>query len=161
MKTSKETPENLDKYFEYVDGQLIWKVRHSNRVKVGDRAGSLGVRRYRVIRLNNQLYFEHRLVWALLKGKIEDGRVIDHIDGNRLNNRIENLQLIEQRQNVQKQSKRRKSASGLRNVQKHKTKWVVRVSNKYIGIYNDIELAELVAHEAREKFHGEFANHGQ
>ena len=30
---------------------------------------------------------------------------------------------------------------------------------KYIGVYEDLELAELVAMEARNKYHGQFANH--
>ncbi len=56
--------------------------------------------------------------------------------------------------------------SGVKNVSWYKSlnKWVVsmRVKNtaKTIGYFDDLELAELVAIEARNKYRGEFANHG-
>tara|TARA_B100000767_G_C19308230_1_gene346447 strand:+ start:149 stop:523 length:375 start_codon:yes stop_codon:yes gene_type:complete len=41
----------------------------------------------------------HRVIWEDSKGKIPDGMVIDHINANTLDNRIENLQCITQDQN--------------------------------------------------------------
>jgi hypothetical protein len=37
---------------------------------------------------------------------------------------------------------------------------MVDSKKKYIGVFDDLELAELVAMEARNKYHGAFANHG-
>ena len=44
----------------------------------------------------------HRLMWLNFVGEIPEGRVIDHIDNNRLNNRLDNLQLLTQGQNIKK-----------------------------------------------------------
>lgn len=43
----------------------------------------------------------HRVIWLSVHGPIRDGYVINHIDGNRRNNRLENLEAVTQRQNVQ------------------------------------------------------------
>ena len=43
----------------------------------------------------------HRIVWMFVHGPISAGRVINHRDGNRLNNRIDNLEAITVRQNNQ------------------------------------------------------------
>ena len=45
-------------------------------------------------------YRIHRLVYETFVGPIEDGKVIDHIDSNRENNRVDNLQAISQRLNI-------------------------------------------------------------
>ena len=66
-----------------------------------------------------------------------------------------------------KNSKLRKgSFSGLKNVRwrKAENKWCVSMrihgKEKHLGYYDDIELADLVATEARDKYFGRFANHG-
>ena len=47
-------------------------------------------------------YYIHRFEWECVKGVIPEGFVIDHIDSVRTNNKIENLQLLTFRENVQK-----------------------------------------------------------
>ena len=60
----------------------------------------------------------------------------------------------------------KRNTSGVKGVNRKKGRlgWEVRigVNNRriFLGIFDDIEFAELVAKEAREKFHGEFANDG-
>ena len=57
------------------------------------------------------------------------------------------------------------NTSGVKNVCFHKgnNKWVVQLrinkKKKHFGCYEDLELAELVAIEARNKFYGKWANH--
>ena len=50
---------------------------------------------------------EHRCIWIWFNGPIPEGMVIDHIDGSRNNNKIENLQCISQRENVSRSHKRK------------------------------------------------------
>ncbi len=52
-------------------------------------------------KLNGKLKFAHRVIWEMFNGKIPEGKVIDHINGIKDDNRIENLRLTTQRQNVQ------------------------------------------------------------
>lgn len=103
----------------------------------------------------------HRFIWWLENGPVPDHLVIDHVNGDRSDNRIENLQAISQLHNTWKQCA--SSASKIKNVVLHRptNKWQVRIAcngvKHYFGSYDDIELAELVASEARELLHGEFA----
>ena len=92
-------------------------------------------------------------------------KLIDHIDNDPSNNKIENLREATRHQNGTNAKTWSNNISGAKNVSWHKQckKWRVRVSiNKKmetIGLFDDFDLAELVAVEARNKFHGNFARH--
>ena len=94
----------LKEYFMYDDGKLIWIKRPSinSRQKIGDRAGSLKkLDGYRNLELKGKYYREHRIIWTILKGQIPEGFDIDHINGIRDDNHIENMRLVSHRQNIQ------------------------------------------------------------
>ena len=160
------TKELLDELFEYKDGSLYWKVTLSNRGKIGNKAGSARTDGYLRLGINGKEYAIHRLVFFMHNGYLP--KIIDHIDNNYLNNKIENLREATQSQNLQNSKLSKNNTSGIKNVSwdKEKNKWLVSIKIKnngksqYIGYYADIELAELIAIEAREKYHGTFANHG-
>jgi len=90
---------------------------------------------------------------------------IDHKDTNKLNNKIENLRIANGK-NQQNVGFRVDNSSGAKNVYWHRptNRWsVIVTANKVrhnLGYFNDIELADLVATESRDKYHGAFANHG-
>ena len=117
---------------------------------------------YLRVQIKEKAYFLHRLAWLYEFGLFPDSH-IDHINGDRSDNRIGNLRLANRSQNLCNVAKTKRNTSGIKNVSFHKEseKWRVVVSvdgkNKSFGLYHDIELAELVASEAREKYHGEFA----
>lgn len=142
-------------------GEFTWKKlnKTSNR-KLGQRAGSLHNKGYRHIRLHNKLYLEHRLAWLYTYGYFP--KVIDHIDGNKLNNKLSNLRECTQAQNMWNTSIIKNTLSKVKGVSYVKLlkKWIVRVqinkNRKTIGYFDDLELAELVAIEARIKYHGEY-----
>ncbi|MBJ9303709.1 HNH endonuclease [Citrobacter koseri] len=74
---------------------LRWIVSRG-RQKAGSEAGCLfrsKANQYYVVRIEKVLYYAHRIVWELTNGKIADGMTIDHIDGNGLNNDINNLRV--------------------------------------------------------------------
>jgi len=50
---------------------------------------------YVIVRRNGKKYFEHRLVWQGVNGQIPNGCVIHHKNGIKTDNRIDNLELIE------------------------------------------------------------------
>ena len=159
------TQERLKELFEYKDdGTFVRKVSTSNKVKVGDSVGwKTAGGRYLGLCVNNVKELMHRMIFLYHHGYLP--KYIDHIDGNGINNRIENLREATQEQNLHNVPGKLKTKSGKKNVYWNSSmnKWAVHVKVdkkvRYFGIYDDIELAELVAVEARNKYHGQFANH--
>ena len=157
--------EYLISILEYVDGCLFWKNDQGN-VKAGSRAGGVGLdsHGYRRVGIKSKIYLEHRLIYVMHHG--EYPKEIDHIDGNKTNNKIENLRSVTRSQNRKNTGLRADNTSGVKNVSWYAptNRWRVRVATnnlcKTIGYFKDLELAELVALEARDKFHESFANHG-
>lgn len=161
MQLSKEILNNL---FEYCDGELFYKINRS-RNKAGSKAGTYRScdNAYQVI-INRKHYLVHRIVFMMHNGYMP--KFVDHKDCNRANNRIENLREATHCQNAQNARTRKDSSSGVKGVNKCKITglWRVRVQAQGkrvdIGNFEDIELAELAVQMAREKYHGQFANHG-
>jgi hypothetical protein len=92
-------------FFEYSDGFLYWKVRPSNRVRIGQKAGSKTSHGYLMVNFQGkgerQPKYVHRIVWEMHFGFIPEGMVIDHINRNRSDNRIENLRVVTPCENTQ------------------------------------------------------------
>ena len=161
------TQERLKELFDYQDGQLIWTVKKAQSIKIGTAAGwanrDVHGQQYMNIELDGKSYKSHRLVFMYHHGYFP--KRVDHIDGNRFNNRIENLREVTASQNAQNSKFRKNNKSGFKNVhfEKRNQKWRVLLQvdgvAKSFGYYDDVELAGLVAAEARDKFCGQYARH--
>jgi len=157
------TKEILNFLFEYKNGELYWKFSLSSKSPKGCIAGSIKHDRYRRISIGKKPYLAHRLIFMMFNGYMPE--IVDHIDGNRLNNHIENLRPANRSQNQHNKPALKTNTSGHKNVtwNARKRKWLVnlRLNSKdiHIGYFEDIELADLVAQEARNKYHKEFARH--
>jgi hypothetical protein len=165
MNQAQITQELLKSLFDYKDdGTFVRKVATSNRVKVGDAVGWPTVKnRYVGLCVNGTKQFMHRMVFLYHYGYLP--KLIDHIDGDGTNNRIENLREASFQQNMLNSRGYANTRSNIKNVywSKSSKKWMVRCrvnkKIKHLGVFADLDLAELVAVEARNKYHGEFANH--
>lgn len=155
--------EYLHELFEYRDGELFWKSTGKGR-RLGLKAGNQRADGRTDIYLFNRLVRSHRIIYMMFHGEMPE--IIDHIDGNPTNNKIENLRKSTHSQNMHNTKLAKTNKSGAKNVHWYKkyNSWQVQIRvnsvRKNIGYFKDFELAELVATEARNKFHGEFANHG-
>ena len=144
--------------YEPETGLFLWKKRVFNHKKY---AGTIDWHRgYRKIVIDQVVHHEHRLAWFLHYGEYPKDP-IDHINGNGYDNRICNLRLASTSKNNQNQY-RPDNSTGCRNVYRAPSgSFYVTIKafrkNMYIGSFDNLELADLVAIEARDKYHGEFA----
>jgi hypothetical protein len=161
---SELTLPYLHSLFEYRDGKLFWKKdRARGKVKSGAEAGCLTSSGYHRLMLDYKEYPTHRIIFMMHHGYIP--KVIDHIDGNTKNNKIENLRESCSQTNQYNRKLGKNNTSGCKNVSfnKRNNLWQIHIRcNKKVHSWyvESLELAELVAYEARVKFHGAFVNHG-
>ena len=153
----------LHELFEYYSGALYWKVAPSIRVKVGNIAGTLTSNGYWRVKINRKMYLNHRLIFLMHHGFLS--KFIDHIDNNPTNNQIVNLREATIQQNSHNAKLKITNKSGIKGVSwcKRDKKWIVQIQinskKKRIGGFDNLELADLVAQEARNKYHKGFARH--
>jgi len=104
---------------------------------------------------------EHRLVWEKHNGPIPEGMDIDHINGDRRDNRIENLRLATRTQNLANGTKRKPGKSGFLGVCQRYNKWAAKIShgNRTLNLgYFSTPKAAARAYDAMARYlHGEFA----
>jgi hypothetical protein len=156
------TRQQVESLFEYREGRLYRKISKAN-TKVGDEAGWMGNKGYRLVNIDYKTTLVHQVIFLMHYGYVP--KYIDHINGIRTDNRIENLREATCSQNGCNQKRSVRNTSGCKNVSwnKSRKKWVVRIiyGNRKLKQWyvDDFEFAELLAAKAREKFHGEFACH--
>lgn len=125
------------------NGLFTWIKRVSNRVKIGDVAGSLSEAGYIEIRFEGKLFKAHRLAWFYVHNKWPD-EVIDHINNIKTDNRLCNLRDVAVTVNSSNSSKRSSSCSGYTGVTwcKNSRKWRVKIQANgrhfHIGRYEQI-----------------------
>ena len=152
------TQSQLLELFDYKDGQLISKQK-SKRRNVGDVLGKINDRGYVTASVQGDVYRVHRLIFFWHYGVMPEQ--IDHINGLRHDNRIENLRPATSSENAQ--NRIAVSASGTKGVYWHKqiNKWVASIcvnrKNIHLGSFENIYAAKAVAMQARKDVHGSFA----
>lgn len=153
--------ELLNELFYYKDGNIYRKKSTQKNVLVGAKVGTVNTLGYLVVSIKNKTYLVHRLIYWMNYGYLP--KYIDHIDGDQLNNSIENLREATNQENLFNQKLRSSSTSGIKNVRwdKRLKKWcvgfTVNYKNKHIGVYSSLDKAIQVAEETRAKLHREFA----
>jgi ubiquinone/menaquinone biosynthesis C-methylase UbiE len=151
------TQELLKELYEYKDGAFFWK----NTGKKHKPTPITEAHRYARLVVNKKAYMLHRLIFLYHHGYFP--KIVDHINNNRENNAIENLRETTQEFNCLNRITPKSNKAGCKNVHWHQSmkKWCVLMSvnrkRKIIGYFEDFEFAELVADEARQKFHGAYA----
>lgn len=108
---------------------------------------------YVLIGIDGKQYYAHRLAWVYMTGE-EPKDIIDHKDGNGLNNKWENLREANKRQNAANSKVKSTSKLGVRGISKNREGYLVRIC---LGTYETLEEAIKVYNEAMFYHHGEFA----
>lgn len=145
--------------YDECSGFFTWKNTTSIRVKVGDIAGTAPKGGYLKISIDGYIYSAHRLVWLWFHGCHPSGE-IDHIDRDKMNNKISNLRIVSRSVNMQNHVYANKNnISGLRGVHmdKRRNRWVAAITingrNKTIGSYQNKEDAHHAYLKAKMVIH--------
>lgn len=144
-------------------GELIWKKARSHRV--GKEAGTIAPTGYRTITWRGRNWPAHRLIWVLFYGRFPVG-AIDHINGDRADNRISNLRDVRPQENNRNCAIGKANTSGVLGVSWHRRrgKWAARIRVNYqrinLGYFDDLDRAR-EARKAAERKYGFHPNHGR
>ena len=157
------TQKLLQEMFSYEDGNLYRKKVLGGEA-IGKQAGWITVcnqRHYKKINIYKKTTYLHRMIFLFHYGYEPD--YIDHINGDSLDNRIENLRPATQSQNCANQTLKKNNTSGIKGVRYRKDtgKWTANVmvnrKNISLGCYENIEDAAKAYEQGSKKFFGEFA----
>lgn len=152
MKTPDQSLiAKITEFLEYKadDGVFLWKRSPSHRVTDGMIAGHTNSRGYTHLKLFGMQIPAHRAAWAVTYGKWPKNQ-IDHIDGNKSNNKISNLRDIGAKSNTQNQIRSKSSnlSSGLLGVSRNRGKWQAQIKvagrRKHLGTFD----SPVIAHQA-------------
>ncbi len=113
FKYDQNSPSGLTRILGVLGGNGS---RHGKLGYCGTRATRSNGDRYWAIKFKNRNVSVHRIIWQLFYGQIPDGFVIDHLDGDPLNNNIANLRMITQAENTKNTQKLSNNSSGVTGV---------------------------------------------
>ena len=139
-------------------GVFTWKVNRKGGVKAGDITGYEARNGYIQIGVNSKVYLAHRLAWLYVNG-IWPECDIDHINGQRFDNKIINLRLATRTENNQNRTAKSNNKSRYLGVYWHKAaqKWAaeIKLSGKkvYLGLFTTPELAHEAYVQAKALLH--------
>ena len=176
------TPELMRECIDYNPdtGEIRWKVRplhHFYSPKVGEAwnrrlAGKHWIVNkysgYRTSTISGVCLRGHRVAWLITHGEWPNG-FLDHIDGDKTNNRLDNLRVVDPAESSKNKGKQVRNKSGINGVyldlKGNKSKpWRVYIGvngkNKFIGGYETKEQAKQARDQA-EADYGYHTNHGQ
>lgn len=106
---------NWHEHYDYLDGNLYRK-NHKFSSYNGIKAGYIDKRGYVRTKLFQQMTFAHRIIWEMHNGAVPDGMEIDHINGVKHDNRIENLRCVDRWINCKNAAMRKDNTSGVTGV---------------------------------------------
>ena len=157
----------LKRLFEYnpATGIFLRLVTASNNAMAGTEPGSLSADGYRRVQIQGASYSAHRLAWLYTHGRWPNGQ-IDHINGDKSDNRLENLREVSNAENGRNTKRRSTNTSGTMGVHWDKAagKWRARIdvdgATKHLGLFENKQDA-IDTRKAAEIEFGYHENHGR
>lgn len=153
--------EELKEYFKYEPetGKLFWNKRPSNRVVVGSEVGNYNDQGYKVCRFKGKALRVHRIVWAVTKGE-HPAEFIDHINGDKGDNRLNNLRVVSNAENLQNM-KNSKGYTYHRKLNKWMAQIAVNKEHKYLGVFDTEHEAHAAYLKAKKELHPFYVKEGE
>lgn len=142
--------EELNYNFNYLDGKLIRKIK-VGRFTIGTISeGYDNSTGYMRTMFNKKRHKTHRLIWIHHYGNIESNMQIDHINGNRIDNRIENLRVVSNQQNSF--NSHNTKGYSIKNG-KYQAEIKINGKSKYLGLFSNEIDARNAYLDAKRKYH--------
>ena len=163
MKLTYDYANYLFKY-DPETGNLYKRIKGTDKFRTKP-SGTKTKTGYIQIGVDGKLYLAHRIIVLLINKSLSDGCQIDHIDHNRLNNKLNNLRVVNQSENMRNSSKRNDNSTGVTGVVYHKLsrKYMANIfidgKRIYLGLFETLGEAAAVRREADLKY-GYHKNHG-
>lgn len=134
-----------------------WLCRRWNTRYAGTIAGNINVHGYRIVKVD-RLYPAHRIVWKMVTDE-EPPEMLDHIDGDRLNNAWKNLRVATQTEQNWN-TRTRECVSGYRGVSRNGKHWKAQISIggviRHLGTFDTPDEASAVYQAYARAVHGKF-----
>lgn len=159
--TAKSVRERFD--YDAETGVFRYRITPKNqaRVQPGDIAGYIREGKYLVVTIYGRSYYLHRLAWLYVYDEWPKA-LLDHVNGNKQDNRICNLRPATQSQNIANTPRHAGNTSGYKGVVKCKNRWKAQITHNQVVIYLGLFPTKEEAHEAyvrkAKELHGEFAH---
>lgn len=136
----------------------MWVAQPNNRVLAGSAAGHLRPDGYIQIGFEGQPFLAHQLAWLHTHGVLPTAE-IDHVDGNRGNNRLRNLREATHTENMQNKAMYKNNKSGHPGVywNARTCKWYASIRTRgqmiHLGHFQDLSYAISARTDAKLKHH--------
>lgn len=119
----------------------------------GKEAGTTNGQGYRQISIKSKIYPTHRLAWLMAYGAWPSGD-IDHINGDRQDNRLCNLRDVSHSRNLfNRRAHASHNKARLLGVSPHKNKWRAHLGKRYLGLFGTPEAAHAAYLTAKMEAH--------
>jgi hypothetical protein len=152
--------EFLHDLFYYKNGNLFHK-KSQSRGKADHVVGWVESNGYSATNIKGVRYRVHRLIYQFHHGCCPD--FIDHIDGNKQNNNIENLRPATMSENNQNSKEKHTNKLGVKGVcierGRYKANIKINGKSKHLGYFYSLEEAKIVYEEFSKKIHGDYSFH--
>lgn len=156
---------NIQKYyktlFNYDNGFLYAKIKCGQRRNIGTLVGDIYTnhgKKYHRANVDGKPKQLHNIIWIMHNGKIPNNMKVTHINNNTLDNRIENLMLVESHLVFTRNKLRQDNSSGMAGVSYYKrdNNWRVTINHKgkmiHIGYFETIEEAKIARESAMKQY---------
>lgn len=163
MLTQKRLKQLLSYYPD--TGDFTWLKYRNYQATIGQVAGYKNKEGYIVICIDNKIHLAHRLAWLYIHGEWPQNQ-IDHINGVRHNNKINNLRLATNQENQKNRKLQKNNKSGITGViwYKQTNRWMARLQhnskNVHLGFYKD-KFEAICARKSAEIKYEFHENHGR
>ena len=145
-------------------GEFSWKIARKGASK-GRQAGTINGLGYRQIMMDGITYLAHRIAWLIATGRHPVDQ-IDHINGEKSDNRIANLREASCSENLRNIKISAVNTSGMKGVSLEKSRGRFQGQVRLNGVrhrtarFHTAEEANTATIILREHLHGSFVNHG-